>query len=44
MLKIYIFKNKINGRKHCSKILRGVRKDPKYILEDNLDNYNKKKI
>ena len=41
---IYIFKNKINGRKHCSKILKGVRKDPKYILEDNLDNYNKKKF
>ena len=41
---IYIFKKKINGRKHCSKILNGVQKEPKYILEDYLDNYNKKRF
>ena len=41
---IYIFKKKINGRKHCSKILNGVQKEPKYIFEDYLDNYNKKRF
>ena len=41
---IYIFKKKINGKKHCSKILNGVKKDPKYIFEDYLDNYNKKRF
>ena len=42
---IYIFEKKENGRKHCSKILNGVKKEQKYILEDNLDNniYNKRK-
>ena len=39
---IYIFKKKENGRRHCSKILKGVKESPKCVFEDNLDNYNKK--
>ena len=41
---IYIFKKKNRKIKHCSKILDGVKKDPKCILEDNLDNYNKRQF
>ena len=41
---IYIFKKKNKKIKHCSKILKGVKKDPKCILEDNLDTYNKRKF
>ena len=40
---IYIFEKKLNGRKHTSIILKGVRKEPKCIFEDNIDTYNKKR-
>ena len=39
---IFIFKKKINGKNHCSNILKGVKKDPKYVYEDNLDILPKK--
>ena len=41
--KIYIFKKKETNKKHCSQILRGVKKFPKYIFEDNLDTNIKDK-
>ena len=38
---IYIFRKKQNIKKHCSQILKGVRKEPKCVFEDNLETYNK---
>ena len=40
----FIFNKKINNKKHCSKILKGVIPHKKCIIEDNLDNYSKNKF
>ena len=41
--KSYIFKKKINNKKHNSFLLKGVKKRKKVLIEDNLDNYLKNK-
>ena len=40
----FIFKKRINNKKHCSNILNGVIPHKKCIIEDNLDNYEKDKF
>ena len=40
----FIFKKRINNKRHCSKILKGVNLPKNSILEDNLDNYPKTKF
>lgn len=37
----FIFKKRVNNKKHCSRILDGVIPHQKCIIEDNLDNYPK---
>ena len=43
MSNIHYFQKKETNKKHCSQILRGVKKFPKYIFEDNLDTNMKDK-
>jgi hypothetical protein len=38
---VYIFYKKPTIKNHSSQILKGVRKEPKCVFEDNLDTYNK---
>ena len=38
------FKKKINNKKHCSKILEGVKPEKKCIIEDNLEIYKSNKF
>jgi hypothetical protein len=37
----FIFKKRVNNKKHCSRLLDGVKPHQKCIIEDNLDNYPK---